>query len=133
MTRLDFRKRGYTSDWDAVARDFKRRFPICLGCWAVGLETPTEIVDHVVPLAYRADGLLDYNNLQPSCGWHHQVIKRHLELMWKLGQLPESALRLDSVHAMKLTRERYLVPVRLDGFKQWEWRDLKRRPYPTGE
>ena len=92
MSRLDFRQRGYDSRWDPVARDFKRRYPLCLGCWAVGLETPTELVDHVKPLASDREGLLDYDNLQPSCGWHHSNIKRHLELMWKLGQLPRVEL-----------------------------------------
>ena len=131
MSRADFRQRGYDSRWDPVAREFKARYPICLGCWSVGLETPTEVVDHVVPLASDREGLLDYDNLQPSCGWHHSNIKRHLELMWKLGQLPELALRLDSPQAMKLTRQRYLIPVGTDGFRLWEWSDLKRRPYPS--
>jgi hypothetical protein len=131
--RPNFRQRGYSSSWDPVAREFKRRYRWCLGCWAVGLETPTELVDHVVPLAYRTDGLLDYNNLQPSCEWHHRTVKSHLELMWKLGQMPESALRLDSPEAMRLTRERYLIPVRVDGYKQWEWSDLRRKPYQIEE
>jgi 5-methylcytosine-specific restriction enzyme A len=96
MARLGFRQRGYDGRWDPVAREFRASHPLCLGCWAVGLETPTEMVDHVKPLAGDRDGLLDPGNLQPSCRWHHDNVKRTLELQWKLNQLPESALRLDS-------------------------------------
>jgi len=31
MTRPDFRKRGYHSGWDPVAREYKARYPFCLG------------------------------------------------------------------------------------------------------
>jgi len=132
MARPDFRKRGYHSGWDPIARDFKARYPLCLGCWACGLETPTEVVDHVVPFARNKTRLLDPANLQPSCKWHHDNIKRTLELQWRLGYLPESALWLNSVHAKALTRQRYLVPINVHGYREWEWNDLEIRPYPGG-
>ena len=132
MTRPDFRKRGYHSGWDPVAREYKARYPLCLGCWAVGLETPTELIDHIQPLTHDREGLLDPGNLQPCCKWHHDVVKRTLELEWKLGRLPESALRLDSMQAIKLTRDRYPIPVAEDGYPTWEWTQLKRKPYPGG-
>jgi 5-methylcytosine-specific restriction protein A len=78
--RRNFRQRGYVGGWDALAADFRARFPFCIGCWAIGLEVPTEVVDHIVPLASDRQGLLDPNNLQPACKWHHDVIKRTLEL-----------------------------------------------------
>jgi 5-methylcytosine-specific restriction protein A len=131
MTRASFRARGYDAQWDQIAREFKARHPLCLGCWAVGLDTPTELIDHIMPLSHDRDRLLDPTNLQPSCSWHHSVIKRHIELLWSLNQLPASALRLDSPHATKLTRERYLIPVGVDGYRLWEWSSLKRRPYPS--
>jgi 5-methylcytosine-specific restriction enzyme A len=132
MTRPNVRERGYDSRWDPLAREFKAHYPFCLGCWALGLETPTEVVDHIMPLAHHKDGLLDQTNLQPSCRWHHDVCKRHLELMWKLGQLPELALKLDSLSARVFTRERYPIPIGVDGYPLWQWSDLQRKPYPGG-
>jgi 5-methylcytosine-specific restriction enzyme A len=127
--RPDFRERGYKSTWDATARDFKQRYPLCLGCWAVGLETPVEIVDHVVPLVADRTGLLDTSNMQPACRWHHDNVKRTLELQWRLGQVPTSALRLDSTYAIALTRQRYAVPIGVDGYPLFELAPTK-RPYP---
>lgn len=71
-----YRTRGYTDEWDRLSANFKRRCPVCIGCWVVGLETRTEIVDHIKPLANDQAGLLDINNLQPACRWHHDNIKR---------------------------------------------------------
>jgi hypothetical protein len=131
MSRPDFRQRGYSGDWDAIARAFKQQYPFCLGCWAVGLETPTEIVDHVQPLVNDRDRLLDSTNLQPACRWHHDVCKRALEQQWRLKHVPASALRLDSQQAMKLTRERYPIPIGADGYRVFEWDRLRRLPYPV--
>jgi 5-methylcytosine-specific restriction enzyme A len=125
-----YRARGYTYEWDRLSREFKRRCPVCLGCWVVGVETPTEIVDHIVPLAHDQASLLDISNLQPACRWHHDNVKRSLELQWRLGQLPESALRLDGPQAKRLTRERYLIPVGVDGYRLWEWGQHIVHPYP---
>jgi hypothetical protein len=133
MARENFRGRGYTKDWDRLAHDFKWHCPVCLGCWVVGIETPTEIVDHIKPVAHDRAGLLDIANLQPACRFHHDIVKRSLELQWRLGQLPESALRLDSGEARKLTRDRYAVPIDVDGYRKWEWGDLVIRPYPYRE
>jgi hypothetical protein len=102
-----------------------------LSCWAVGLFTPTEIVDHVVPLADNRQGALD-SDLQPCCRWCHINIKRSLEAEWRYAGLPASELRLDSATAMRLMRARFPLPVAVSGFKQFEWADLKRQPYPHG-
>jgi 5-methylcytosine-specific restriction enzyme A len=131
MTRPDFRARGYKSGWDQAARNFKVQYPLCLGCWAVGLETPTEIVDHIVPLVADRSALLDTGNMQPSCRWHHGVAKRELEAQWRLGRIPTSALRLDSAQAIALTRQRYPVRIGADGYRLFELAPLK-RPYPGG-
>jgi hypothetical protein len=129
MTRPDFRERGYHSDWDSLARDFKVRYPLCLGCWVVGLETPTEFADHLVPLSFDRSGLLDPTNLQPACRWHHDTCKRHLELMWRLRQVSMFALRLDSACAIKYTLQNYPVPIGADGYPLFKLAPSK-RPYP---
>jgi 5-methylcytosine-specific restriction enzyme A len=129
MTRPDFRERGYHSDWDSLARDFKVRYPLCLGCWAVGLETPTEFADHLVPLSFDRSGLLDPANLQPACRWHHDVCKRAMELRWKLKTISMWALRLDSPAAVQYTMQNYPVPIGADGYPLFKLAPSK-RPYP---
>lgn len=118
--RPSFRERGYSSGWDSLALAFKRTHPVCLSCWMVGVVEPTAIVDHVVPVTGNREGLFDEANLQPCCQWCHDVVKRALELHWRLGRLPASALRLDSMYARKLMRERYPIPVGEDGYRLFE-------------
>jgi 5-methylcytosine-specific restriction enzyme A len=133
MTRPNFRRRGYHSDWDALARAFKASHPLCLGCWAVGLETPTEFADHLVPLSFDRSGLLDPANLQPACRWHHDVAKRAMELRWKLKTITMWALRLDSPAAIEYTLRNYPVPVGDDGYPLFKLAPRKQPyPYPFG-
>jgi 5-methylcytosine-specific restriction protein A len=127
--RPDFRERGYDGAWDRLSRDFKARHPWCLGCWRVGLETPTEFADHIVPLSFDRSGLLDPSNLQPACRWHHDHCKRTLELRCKLKQVSMFALRLDSPSAITLTLQRYPVPVGDDGYPLFKLAPST-RPYP---
>lgn len=47
----------------------------------------------------------DRDNWQPACRWHHDVVKQQLEVRWRAGSLPASALRLDSREAAALTRD----------------------------
>jgi 5-methylcytosine-specific restriction protein A len=124
--------RGYDAQWARVAAEFKQAYPACLSCWAVGLFSPTEIVDHVVPIADNREGRFDPDNLQPCCRWCHVNIKRALEVEWRFAGLPASELRLDSATAMRLMRQRFPLPVAVTGFKEFEWADLKRQPYPRG-
>jgi hypothetical protein len=129
MARPDFRKRGYHSEWDALARRFKELCPLCLGCWAVSVQTPTTVADHLVPLVVDPSGLLDITNLQPSCTWHHHTCKRHLELRWKLKMLSLFALRLDSPSAIEYTLQNFPVPIDVHGYPALVLTRSK-QPYP---
>lgn len=77
------RERGYTRRWEAVARRFKQRYPLCgqrpgdrppvmSKCHDEGRLTPAAQVDHVVP--HRGDPLLfwdqehNWQSLCASCG-----------------------------------------------------------------
>lgn len=100
------RERGYTTAWDKAARGFLARHPLCLGCAAIGRTEAATLVDHTIP--HRGDQALfwDADNRQPSCRWHHDVIKQILERMFDAGDLAAADLRLDSPRAIALTRER---------------------------
>lgn len=98
------RKRGYTPLWDQTSTGFLNANPLCLGCEAVGRVTPATVCDHTVP--HRGDMALfwDPQNRQPACKPHHDIVKQVLEQHYARGELPASALRLDSPAAQALTR-----------------------------
>jgi len=97
------RERGYTSRWDREATVFKRNNPLCLGCQAVGRTAAAVVVDHTMP--HRGDQKLFWEraNRQPSCKWHHDVVKQRLEQMHADGKIATDQLRLDSATAKELT------------------------------
>lgn len=97
------RKRGYDSRWDRRAMAYKRANPLCLGCQAVGRYEATEVADHTIPHKGNRRLFDDPDNLQPSCKWHHDVVKQKLELMWLGGEIDDHELRLDSETAKGLT------------------------------
>lgn len=97
------RERGYSRAWDKAAAGFKNRHPLCLGCEAVGRLVATDCVDHVVPHKGDKVRFWERRNWQPSCRWHHDVIKQKLEGMFAKGQIGERDLRLDSEAARQLT------------------------------
>jgi hypothetical protein len=99
------RSRGYTAAWDKAARAFKVEHPLCCGCAALGEVAPTELVDHVVPHKGDDRAFWDRRNWQPSCRWHHDVVKQAIERRWQAGALPEAALRLGSQQAIAISRE----------------------------
>ncbi|MCP1998245.1 MULTISPECIES: hypothetical protein [Nitrobacter] len=71
--------------------------------------TPTAVVDHVVP--HRGDMTLfwDQARWQPSCPFHHNVVKQQLEHMFDRGALPEAELWLDSATAVAVSRRERAV------------------------
>jgi hypothetical protein len=105
-----------SSEWAALAAAFKAQHPLCLCCAQIGIHTTTEVVDHIVPVRDRPDLLMDENNLQPLCDWCSFVIKRAIELQWKLNLMPASALRLDSPEAVAMKRKRHVPRTGLDGY-----------------
>lgn len=104
--RGNARSRGYTTAWDKSATSFKAKHPHCLGCRALGRVAATEVVDHVEP--HKGDQAKFWNTSmwQPSCRWHHDVIKPKLERMFADGDVGIAELWLDSAAAQRLSRQR---------------------------
>lgn len=100
------RERGYTSQWDGAALDFRREHPLCLGCQAVGRITAAAVVDHVEP--HKGDPKKFWNRAmwQSACRWHHDVVKQQLEAMYANGMIPVDDLWLNSETAKKITLSR---------------------------
>lgn len=97
------RARGYTAEWDKAAKRYIDQHPLCLGCEAVGIVVPSTLVDHVVPQRGDAERMWSVDNWQPSCRWHHDVVKKRLEASFDKGELPAHELALDSAAARALT------------------------------
>ena len=91
-SRTDYQRRGtrqeqgYTNEWLARARDYRRRHPLCAMCLKRGKVTPCQCVDHIIP--HRGDEVLfwDETNWQSLCNRCHNGPKRREE---------EAARRLD--------------------------------------
>jgi 5-methylcytosine-specific restriction enzyme A len=109
-------ERGYDKNWRRASENFRRGYPYCLGCMAIGQRTLAHLVDHIVP--HRGNRVLfwDTSNWQSSCNWHHNSIKPILEAMFRAGKIPASELKLQSKTAIQLTRSKFKPAVGLDGF-----------------
>lgn len=75
----------------------------------------TAVVDHVLPHRGDMAKFWDEANWQPSCRFHHDVVKQQLERMFDRGTLVASELRLDSSRAVAISR-RERVSVGADGW-----------------
>lgn len=117
-SRGSARQRGYDAQWDKAARIYKRQFPLCCGCKAAGRIEPATVVDHIVPHKGNADLFWDSGNWQPSCDWHHNVVKAALERQWLDGAIAAAELRLDSKAALKLARQTQRAPA-FTGIDGW--------------
>jgi 5-methylcytosine-specific restriction protein A len=114
--RSSQRERGYTRRWQKARLAFLREHPLCLGCEATGQVKAAELVDHVEP--HKGDMIKFWNATmwQSSCAWHHDVIKKQLELMYERGSITLADLWLSSEAAIKLSRQRQAKPIGLDGW-----------------
>ncbi len=70
----------WSTAWRRLRAAYVRKYPLCRECEKEGKVTPTQEIDHIVPInpidAYELkDGKyghpLDENNLQPLCKSHH--------------------------------------------------------------
>ena len=109
-------QRGYDGKWQAAIAVYREEHPWCLGCWAIGVRRPTEVVDHVLPHGGDARLFWDESNWQASCTWCHGSVKPVLERQWRAGKLKDSALRLDSVEAQTLARAKHRPAIGADGY-----------------
>jgi 5-methylcytosine-specific restriction protein A len=96
--------RGYGARWTEASLQFRKQNPLCLGCEAVGMTEPSTLTDHVIP--HKGDMTIFWNSAmwQPACDWHHDCVKKLLELRFAKGTLDAAALWLNSPAAMALTR-----------------------------
>lgn len=61
------RERGYDAKWDKISLQFRRRHPFCILCEQRGLDTLTDLVDHIIPVVDRPDLRYDWENLCSLC------------------------------------------------------------------
>lgn len=110
------RDRGYTRRWEKARLAFLREHPLCLGCDAIGQVKAAEIVDHVEP--HKGDMIKFWNMemWQSVCRWHHEAIKKQLEMLYERGSLTLADLWLNSEAAIKLTRQHQAKPIGVDGW-----------------
>jgi 5-methylcytosine-specific restriction protein A len=101
--------RGYDRQWQKASSLFKRQYPLCLGCEAIGRVAPTEVVDHVVPHKGDRELFWDQSRWQPACKWHHDVVKQQLEFRYLKGSLTEADLWLNSSAAIALSKREAVV------------------------
>jgi 5-methylcytosine-specific restriction protein A len=97
--------RGYGALWAKASAGHRRRHPLCVGCLARGRTEAATCTDHVIPAADRPDLFWDSGNWQSGCDWCHNTLKQRLEIEWRLGRVPDAALRLDSPQAIALAFE----------------------------
>lgn len=55
-------KRGYTSRWQRISRQYLRQHPLCARCGR-----PAQVVDHIVPHRGREQLFWDESNWQALC------------------------------------------------------------------
>ena len=105
------RERGYGPRWDKASAGFKRAHPLCLGCEAVGRVEATTVTDHVIP--HRGDMALfwDAAKWQPSCDWHHSMVKQKLELMYEQGKASADDVRAKMKELMPVAKSQLLSEI----------------------
>lgn len=56
----------HTARWTRESRVFREDHPLCEICWKQGIITPSEVVDHIIPVAICQD-FWDKRNWQALC------------------------------------------------------------------
>lgn len=109
-------ERGYDEEWLRARDRFLSHNPLCIGCKAIGIVASAHVVDHIVPHHGIASLFWDVLNWQPLCYWHHNSVKARLENEWRQKKIKATDMRLDSDHAIKVTRALRRAPIGLDGW-----------------
>lgn len=111
-TRISARARGYDSRWDRLSVAFRRSHPFCRFCEQEDRDTLTDVVDHIIPAAWRPELKYAWKNLQPLCNDHHNITKQKMErfaaLEMRVEELPAWCASLEA-----RPREIFLVDPRL--------------------
>jgi hypothetical protein len=97
---------GYdTTEWRRMIKEFIAQHPRCIGCAAIGKQTPATIMDHVIP--HKGDRSKFFRGpFQPLCSWCHGSTKRTLERMLEVEECKPEDLHMTSKTAMALSRRR---------------------------
>lgn len=61
------RDRGYDAEWDRLSLEFRQRHPFCIFCEQRGIDTLTDLVDHIIPVVDRPDLRHSWENLCSLC------------------------------------------------------------------
>ena len=73
-------KHLYQSEiWKARSKLFRQLNPLCVYCKKVGIDTPAEVVDHIIPHKGNKKLFFDINNIQSLCKLHHDSTKKKEE------------------------------------------------------
>lgn len=110
QNRGSARARGYNTRWQTASNTFKQRHPYCLGCQAIGKQVKADLVDHVEPHKGSTAKFWTTSLWQPSCRWHHDVIKQQLERKYEAGEITLADLWLNSKVAIALSRRQPAPP-----------------------
>lgn len=62
----------HTARWTRASRLFRQENPLCVLCEQEGIIYPSEVTDHIIPIALCADPW-DKNNWQPLCRKHNNA------------------------------------------------------------
>jgi 5-methylcytosine-specific restriction enzyme A len=62
----------HTSRWTKESKRFREEHPLCVDCNLEGLIVPSEVVDHIIPLALSIDPW-DKSNWQALCKRHNNI------------------------------------------------------------
>jgi len=68
-------QRGYDATWRKLREAILAEEPTCRYCDELGITTPAQHVDHIIPLHRRPDLRLERTNLQPLCADCHNSVK----------------------------------------------------------
>lgn len=81
--------RGYDADWTKLAAEYRKSVKgQCEECRRRGFLTPADVVDHMIPIADKPEGRLDWDALDALCHVHHNGLKRRIEeYARKTGQI----------------------------------------------
>ena len=90
--------RGYDKAWFVLRARHLRANPLCLMCYAKGIETKAEHVDHVTSIKQRPDLRLDPANLQSLCGPHHDFLTATIDSGDLRGACDVNGDPLDPAH-----------------------------------
>ena len=84
--------------WQRLRLEALGSEPWCRTCRGLGLLTPADVVDHVLPVRTHPDLALDSANLQPLCKQCHDSAKKEQEARGYHSALDAAGYPVDPAH-----------------------------------